>query len=311
MAAVFEPVTADLRVRLLHAAATPPRRAHEHDAGYDLACVEGFTLWPARRRTVGTGVAIALPPGVAGLVTPRSGLASRHGITIVNAPGLVDPGYRGELRVTLLNTGDAPYARAPATASPSSCSCRSSCPTSGSSRASTTAPTTAASSASGPRALLSAPGAPDGERPRTGRGRIGRSGDDRPGETRPYGVMVNASELVRPRSSRPRPGVTSTAYAPAAGCAGARGCGGCRRSARSGSGAQARTSGRPLASPLRAGRPRRARPVPRGSVIATVRPREQARRADPPREAQAAHPERRASGHAGDGGGRLREPGIS
>src|SRR3954465_10674563 len=110
MAAVFEPVTADLRVSLLHPAARPPARAHEHDAGYDLACVEGVPLWPARRRTGGTGVAIALPPGVAGLVTPRSGLASRHGITIVNAPGLVDPGYRGELRVTLLNTGDTTYA---------------------------------------------------------------------------------------------------------------------------------------------------------------------------------------------------------
>jgi dUTP pyrophosphatase len=107
--AIYEPITAELQVQLLHPAATAPQRAHEHDAGYDLASVEGFTLWPARRRTVGTGVAIALPPGVAGLVTPRSGLASRHGITIVNAPGLVDPGYRGELRVTLLNTGDAPY----------------------------------------------------------------------------------------------------------------------------------------------------------------------------------------------------------
>jgi dUTP pyrophosphatase len=108
-AALFEPITADLQVHLLHPAASAPRRTHEHDAGYDLACVEDFTLWPARRRTVGTGVAVALPPGVAGLVTPRSGLASRHGITIVNAPGLVDPGYRGELRVTLLNTGEAPY----------------------------------------------------------------------------------------------------------------------------------------------------------------------------------------------------------
>jgi dUTP pyrophosphatase len=109
-AALFEPLTAELQVRLLHPAAIPPRRAHEHDAGYDLACVEDFTLWPARRRTVGTGVAIALPPCVAGLVTPRSGLAATHGITIVNTPGLVDPGYRGELRVTLLNTGDVPYA---------------------------------------------------------------------------------------------------------------------------------------------------------------------------------------------------------
>ncbi|MEY2533356.1 MAG: dUTP pyrophosphatase [bacterium] len=111
MAAVaLDPLTAELQVRLLHPAARPPGRAHDHDAGYDLACVEDFTLWPARRRTVGTGVAIALPPGLAGLVTPRSGLAARHGITIVNTPGLVDPGYRGELRVTLLNTGDAPYA---------------------------------------------------------------------------------------------------------------------------------------------------------------------------------------------------------
>jgi dUTP pyrophosphatase len=111
MAAVaLETLTSELQVRLLHPAAVPPRRAHEHDAGLDLACVEDFTLWPARRRVVGTGVAIALPPGMAGLVVPRSGLAARHGITIVNAPGLVDPGYRGELRVTLLNTGDAPYA---------------------------------------------------------------------------------------------------------------------------------------------------------------------------------------------------------
>jgi dUTP pyrophosphatase len=109
-AAAIDILTTDLQVRLLHPAAVPPRRAHEQDAGFDLACVEDFTLWPARRRIVGTGPAIALPPGVAGLVTPRSGLAARHGITIVNAPGLVDPGYRGELRVTLLNTGDTPFA---------------------------------------------------------------------------------------------------------------------------------------------------------------------------------------------------------
>src|SRR3954467_6485970 len=109
-AAPFQPIPAALTVRPLPPAATAPRRAHEQDAGYDLACVEDFTLWPARRRTVGTGVAIALPAGVAGLVTPRSGLAATHGITIVNAPGLVDPGYRGELRVTLLNTGEAPFA---------------------------------------------------------------------------------------------------------------------------------------------------------------------------------------------------------
>jgi dUTP pyrophosphatase len=94
-AAAIDILTTDLQVRLLHPAAVPPRRAHEHDAGFDLACVEDFTLWPARRRGVGTGVAIALPVGMAGLVTPRSGLAARHGVTIVNAPGLVDPGYRG------------------------------------------------------------------------------------------------------------------------------------------------------------------------------------------------------------------------
>jgi dUTP pyrophosphatase len=110
MALAVDPLNAELQVRLLHPAARPPRRAHEHDAGYDLSCLDDVTLWPGRRRTVDTGVAVALPPGVAGLVTPRSGLASRHGITIVNAPGLIDPGYRGELRVVLLNTGDAPYA---------------------------------------------------------------------------------------------------------------------------------------------------------------------------------------------------------
>jgi dUTP pyrophosphatase len=109
-AAAIDLLTTDLQVRLLHPAAVPPHRAHEHDAGFDLACVEDFTLWPARRRTVGTGVAIALPAGMAGLVTPRSGLAAGHGITVVNAPGIVDPGYRGELRVTLLNTGDTPFA---------------------------------------------------------------------------------------------------------------------------------------------------------------------------------------------------------
>jgi dUTP pyrophosphatase len=109
-AVALDQLTTQLQVRLLHPAARPPRRAHEHDAGYDLACLEDFTLWPGQRRMVGTGVAIALPPGLAGLVTPRSGLAAKHGVTIVNAPGLVDPGYRGELRVTLLNTGDVPYA---------------------------------------------------------------------------------------------------------------------------------------------------------------------------------------------------------
>ena len=110
MAIAYDPLTAELQVRLLDPSARAPRRAHEHDAGFDLSCLEDFTLWPGRRRTVSTGVAIALPAGVAGLITPRSGLASRNGVTIVNAPGLIDPGYRGELRVVLLNTGEAPYA---------------------------------------------------------------------------------------------------------------------------------------------------------------------------------------------------------
>ena len=88
----------------LSAAATPPSRAHEGDAGYDLRAAEELVLAPGERGSVGTGIAIALPDGVAGLVLPRSGLAARRGIALVNAPGLIDPGYRGEVRVLLLNT---------------------------------------------------------------------------------------------------------------------------------------------------------------------------------------------------------------
>jgi dUTP pyrophosphatase len=84
--------------------AVQPAYAHPGDAGADLACSEDVTLGPGERRTVGTGVSIALPDGYAAFVHPRSGLAARHGITIVNAPGTVDAGYRGEIRVTLLNT---------------------------------------------------------------------------------------------------------------------------------------------------------------------------------------------------------------
>jgi dUTP pyrophosphatase len=94
-----------LSVRLLDPRARPPAQAREGDAGYDLRCLEGFRLAPGERAMVGTGVAIALPPGVAGLVTPRSGLAARHGVSVVNGPGLVDPSYRGELRVVLVNLG--------------------------------------------------------------------------------------------------------------------------------------------------------------------------------------------------------------
>ena len=81
-----------------------PRYAHHDDAGADLRAAEDVELAPGERRLVPTGVAIALPEGYAGFVHPRSGLAARHGLTIVNAPGTVDAGYRGEIKVCLLNT---------------------------------------------------------------------------------------------------------------------------------------------------------------------------------------------------------------
>lgn len=81
-----------------------PRYAHPGDAGADLAIAEDCELQPGERRLVGTGLAIALPEGWAGFVHPRSGLAARSGLTIVNAPGTVDAGYRGEIRICLLNT---------------------------------------------------------------------------------------------------------------------------------------------------------------------------------------------------------------
>ena len=93
-----------LRFRRLSAAARPPAQAHEGDAGYDLHAAEAVTIAPGERASVGTGIAVAIPAGQAGLVVPRSGLAARHGISVVNAPGLIDSGYRGELRVLLLNT---------------------------------------------------------------------------------------------------------------------------------------------------------------------------------------------------------------
>jgi dUTP pyrophosphatase len=93
-----------LGVRRLHPAAVLPARAHEGDAGLDLVTVEDVTLSPGARASVPTGLAIELPAGHAGLVLPRSGLALRHGVALVNAPGLIDAGYRGEVRVLLLNT---------------------------------------------------------------------------------------------------------------------------------------------------------------------------------------------------------------
>ncbi len=103
--AVPSPGRADLDVPVaLAPGAAPPAYAHPGDAGADLTCSEDVTLAPGERRTVGTGVSLALPEGYAAFVHPRSGLAARHGVTVVNAPGTVDAGYRGEIRVTLLNT---------------------------------------------------------------------------------------------------------------------------------------------------------------------------------------------------------------
>lgn len=90
--------------RRLHPDAILPRRAHPGDAGLDLHAVEALTIGAGERASVGTGLALAIPHGLAGLVLPRSGLALRSGIALVNAPGLIDAGYRGELRVLLLNT---------------------------------------------------------------------------------------------------------------------------------------------------------------------------------------------------------------
>lgn len=91
-------------VRLLAPAARLPQRAYDHDAAWDLCAAEEAELPPLSRATVGTGIALGLPAHLAALTLPRSGLAARHGISIVNAPGLIDPGYRGEVRIVLLNT---------------------------------------------------------------------------------------------------------------------------------------------------------------------------------------------------------------
>jgi dUTP pyrophosphatase len=91
-------------VEVLITASTVPDYAHPGDAGADLHAAEAVVLAPGERAMVGTGVSIALPDGYAAFVVPRSGLAAKHGITIVNSPGTVDAGYRGEIKVTLLNT---------------------------------------------------------------------------------------------------------------------------------------------------------------------------------------------------------------
>lgn len=95
---------AALAVKRLRPDAILPAQAYPGDAGLDLAACERVELAPGARAVVGTGIAVALPPGHAGLVVPRSGLAARHGLGKVNAPGLIDEGYRGEIKVILLNT---------------------------------------------------------------------------------------------------------------------------------------------------------------------------------------------------------------
>lgn len=97
----------ELPIARLNDEAVLPTRAHDGDAGLDLYACEAAHIGPGERWSVGTGVAVEIPDGHAGMVLPRSGLAKKHGITLVNAPGLIDSGYRGELRVLLLNTDPA------------------------------------------------------------------------------------------------------------------------------------------------------------------------------------------------------------
>lgn len=99
----------DLAVQVLDERAVVPQRAHDGDAGLDLSILDAVTIAPGARARVGTGLAVAIPAGYAGFVVPRSGLAARLGLSVVNTPGIIDAGYRGELQLLLLNTDrDAP-----------------------------------------------------------------------------------------------------------------------------------------------------------------------------------------------------------
>jgi dUTP pyrophosphatase len=104
----------ELLFQRLHPDAVVPARAYAGDAGLDLVACEPAEIGPGERATVGTGLAVAIPEGHAGFVQPRSGLAAEHGVTVLNTPGLIDSGYRGELRVILLNTDrTAPFTVGP------------------------------------------------------------------------------------------------------------------------------------------------------------------------------------------------------
>jgi dUTP pyrophosphatase len=94
----------DVAVRRLREDAHLPHQAYEGDAGFDLAACEHIVLEPGERAVVATGIAVEIPDGYAGFVQPRSGLAARHGVGVVNSPGLIDSGYRGEIRIVLINT---------------------------------------------------------------------------------------------------------------------------------------------------------------------------------------------------------------
>lgn len=94
----------DILIQRLREDAVLPRKAYQGDAGFDLSACEEARLDPGERATVGTGIAVEIPEGYAGFVQPRSGLAARHGLGIVNSPGLIDSGYRGEIKVVLVNT---------------------------------------------------------------------------------------------------------------------------------------------------------------------------------------------------------------
>jgi dUTP pyrophosphatase len=104
----------NIEFMFLHDLAQAPKYAHEGDAGADLVCIEDVTLKPGERQLVSTGIAIALPTGYVGLVHPRSGLATKHGIGIVNTPGTIDSGFRGELKICLINLDPSEVVSLPA-----------------------------------------------------------------------------------------------------------------------------------------------------------------------------------------------------